>query len=200
MRLSLKLAVVLAAAALTGCSTSHVSPMMQPANLLKPVAPSADNAVVIFMRPSNYGYLIQSSVFDLDDSGDTFVGIVSAGSKVAYAARPGEHTFMVIGENADFMKATLAPNKTYYALVEARMGWWKARFSLTPVHAAKLSHDEFGDWDRDTKLIENTNTSRQWAKDNAPSIHAKRDDYIQRWRGKSPAEIDEGGLRLEDGR
>ena len=45
-----------------------------------------------------------------------FIGILSGKTKVAHLTEPGEKLFMVIGENADFMKATLEAGKTYYAL------------------------------------------------------------------------------------
>src|SRR5690348_12397408 len=97
-------------------------------------APEEGKALVVFMRPSMLGFAIQSSVYDTHGAGNEFIGIVSAKTKVAYQAAPGNHLFMVIGENADFMNADLQAGKTYYVLVSPRMGAWKARFSLLPIH------------------------------------------------------------------
>jgi len=183
----------------TGCGSSA---MRQVGPGAAPAAPLADKAVVVFMRPSNFGGAIQASVFDVTQPANTtdkLVGIVSAGTKVAYVTDAGPHLFMVIGENADFMNATLAPGKTYHAIVSARMGWWKARFSLEPVHATQLSSGDFADWN-ETDLVENTTESLAWAKDNWESIQGKKVDYLRKWNGKPQAERDEQTLFVDDGR
>jgi len=165
-------------------------------------AATGDKAVVVFMRPSRLGGAIQSSVFDVTQPAnqtDKLVGIVSSGTKVAYVTEPGEHLFMVVGENADFMTATLAGGKTYYVLVSPRMGWWKARFSLEPVHEAELGSSEFKEWNG-TELVENTAASTAWAKENWESIQDKKVDYLQTWNGKTPAERAEQNLLVTDGR
>jgi hypothetical protein len=181
-----------------------VSSMMRPVGPETTYEPAAGKAVIIFMRPSTLGYAIQSSVFDLAPNketvtvpfgaGDQFVGIVSSTAKVAYVTEPGEHLFMVIGENADFMKATLVEGKTHYALVSPRMGWWKARFSLEPVRADTIGSEDFEDWYSSTDFIENTEESHAWAKDNWESIQDKKTDYIRKWLGKPQEERDEQTL------
>jgi hypothetical protein len=92
--------------------------------------PKPDKALVVFMRPSSLGFAVQSSVFDVTDGSPVFVAIVSALTKVAHYAEPGERRYMVIGESADFMAANLDSGKVYYSLVTPRFGVWKARFSL----------------------------------------------------------------------
>ena len=120
---------VLLLASLGGCQSS----MMVKAGDSEPM-PAPGKALVVFLRPSSFGGAIQSSVYDTHEGEDTFIGIVSAETKVAYEAEPGDHLFMVVAENADFMIAHLDAGKTYYALVSPRMGLWKARFSLLPIH------------------------------------------------------------------
>ena len=164
-------------------------------------ATNPNSAHVTFMRPSSYGGTIQSSVFDLKHkvnklSKDAFVGIVSAETKVLYEAEPGYHLFMVIGENADFMQAHLAAGKTYYVLVTPRMGWWKARFSLKPIHKQDLNSEDFKDWFESTEWYENTNDSHQWAVENWESIQEKKADYIEDWEAKS--DTDKAALTLQD--
>jgi hypothetical protein len=156
------------------------------------------------MRPSSFGGAVQSSVFDLKQrenhlADDVFVGIVSADTKVQYEAAPGFHLFMVIGENADFMQANLTAGKTYYALVTPRIGWWKARFSLKPLHATDLNSEDFKDWFESTDWYENTDASRQWAKDNWESIQDKKSEYLEKWRNKSEADKVELTLERADG-
>ena len=105
--------------------------------------PEPGRTLVIFMRPSGFGFAIQSSVFDITDGEPEFLGIVSAKTKIAHNADPGEHRYMVIGENAGFLEADLLADRTYYSLVTPRMGVWKARFSLKPVRKLDLTSAEF---------------------------------------------------------
>lgn len=166
------------------------------------IVPATSKAVVIFMRPSRIGGAIKSSVFDITQPAndtDKLVGIVASGTRVAYVTDPGEHLFMVIGENADFMAATLAPGKTYYALVSPRLGWWKARFSLEPVREAQLGSSDLEEWN-ETELVENTAEAFAWAKDNWESIQDKKVDYLRKWNAKPPAERNEQTLFVNDGR
>ena len=183
------------ALAATGCSSKYMKPAGPDAAAL--YAPSRDKAVIIFMRPSSLGGAIQSSVFDVTTSDNVLVGIVSHKSKVAYRVAPGEHLFMVIGASADFMRADLESGKTYYALVTPRIGIWKARFSLKPVHKNEFTSDDFKDWNSTCEFVENTEASYQWAKDNMPSVQEKRTTYFEKWMSKP--EADRPVLNREDG-
>jgi hypothetical protein len=101
----LKLVLFLPATALAaGCSVQS-SLMTKTAASMALAAPTSDKAVVVFLRPSNLGGAIQASVFDVSRGAPSFIGIVSAGTKLAYATAPGLRRFMVIGESADFMDA-----------------------------------------------------------------------------------------------
>lgn len=163
-------------------------------------APEQGKALVIFMRPSNFGGMIKSSVFDITSGKDEIIGILSAKKKLAYSVSPGKHLFMVIGENAGFMMADLEAGKTYYGLVQVKMGAWKARFSLVPIRKDELDSKEFLKWNKKTKLIENTEKSRAWASKHAPSIEDKRIKYMAKWNKKSAAEKAERTLQKDDGR
>ncbi len=186
---------------LNGCTSS----LMQKAALDNESIQAAkpDQAQIVFMRPSSFGGAIQSSVFDLKHeqnqlTEDHFVGIVSATTKVLYETEPGFHLFMVISENADFMQANLSAGKTYYALVTPRIGWWKARFSLKPLHKNDLASDDFQDWFDSTEWYQNTDASHQWAIDNWSSIQGKKTEYLPEWNQKSAAEKDELTLKTSD--
>ena len=146
-------------------------------------APGSNEAVVVFMRPSTYAYAIQSAVFDVTTQENQLVGIVSAKKKVAYRAKPGKYMFMVLGESADFMQAKLEAGKTYYATVNPRMGAWKARFSLGAVHQ-NIDQAKLNEWKKGCSWVETTDTTYQWAEQNAPSIQSKRDAYIEKWNNK----------------
>ena len=150
------------------------------------------------MRPNTLGFAIQSSVFTIDKNKPSIVGIIAAKKKVSYELEPGEHLFMVVGESADFMSATLEPNKTYYALVTPRMGWWKARFSLKPIHAKELDTKQFKEWLKDCQLVEISTDTRAWADRNSPSIQSKFNEYYKDWMEKEIAE--KPALLMKDGK
>lgn len=182
---------------LSGCA----SPLMKPSSdAVEAVGPEPGKAQVVFLRPSSFGGVVQSTVYDLDPEGDRFIGIVSSSTKVSYQAAPGEHLFMVIGESADFMRAHVLAGKTYYALVSPRFGVWKARFSLLPVHAEQHDSEEFADWRNSTKFVTNTAASEQWAKDNWDSIQSKKNEYMPKWVAKSAADQGERTLWDKGGR
>ncbi|MGR9115950.1 MAG: hypothetical protein ACU85E_09305 [Gammaproteobacteria bacterium] len=185
-----------------GCTSSLMKKSVSDNEVIP--AGNPEHAQIIFMRPSSFGGAIQSSVFDLKQEGsqlsdDVFVGIVSANTKVLYDAEPGYHLFMVVGENADFMPAHLQAGKTYYALVTPRMGWWKARFSLKPIHQETLVSDDFHDWFESTDWYENTGESQQWAKKNWQSIQDKKQGYLEKWEQKPKSEKDKLTLKEDDG-
>lgn len=148
------------------------------------IIPDQGKSVVVFMRPESSAWQIQSVVFEIKNKLPSLLGILAAKTKLAYRLDPGPHLFMVVGESADFMSADLAPNKTYYALVEPRMGVWKARFSFDPVHEEKISTSDLADWLEDCRWVEMTAESLDWAQENMPSIQAKFDKYYPVWLQK----------------
>ena len=157
-------------------------------------------ATIVFMRPSSFGFAISASVFDVSDKDSRFIGVIEHDTKIAYGVGAGEHVFMVVGESADFMKATVLADKTYYALVTPRMGAWKARFSFKPVRQADFVSKDFEAWDKQTKLVEVSPVAESWAAENAQSIESKRSKYWPAWISKPASEQDSQTLRPEDGR
>lgn len=156
--------------------------------------PDQGKALVIFMRPSQLGFLINSVVYD----DEKFIGMVPYQSKLAYMAEPGEHRFMVVSEAADFMKAELEAGKTYYALVTPRMGVWRARFSLAPVTGDQIDDGGMQVWLRETKFVKNNDSAYAWAKQNHASVLEKKAEYLAKWMQKPEAE--RPFLRKGDGR
>jgi hypothetical protein len=157
-------------------------------------------AMVVFMRPSYLGFGISSSVWEVTPAGNKFIGIVKSGTKVAHYTEPGEHVFMVFSEAADFMKATVSPAKTYYAVIQPRPGMWKARFSFRPVRASEFAGAEFKDWDASTEYVVNTEKSNRWAKNTAPAVEKKRVEYWPEWQAKDEIQRESQTLRAQDGR
>jgi len=168
---------------LSGCAGTVKNMSAVPASEVV-TSPTDGKSMIVFMRPSTLGFAIQSSVFEVKEENVSLAGIVAAKKKVSYELEPGEHLFMVIGESADFMSAELKPNKTYYALVTPRMGMWKARFSLKPIHSAELSSAQFKEWFQDCEWVKKSPASENWASSNMPSIQSKRKEYYAKWMSK----------------
>ncbi len=160
--------------------------VVAPENIIN--TPDKGKALVVFMRPSTLGFGVQSSVFEVKKDDVKLVGIVAAKKKVSYQVEPGKHLFMVVGESADFMTAELKENKIYYALVTPRAGFWKARFSLKPIHADKLGTPEFKEWNEGCEWVEKSPESDIWFNSNMKSIQSKNTKYYQDWIKKDDAE------------
>ena len=166
--------------------------------------PTPDKALVVFMRPSRYGGGVQASVYDTSNGTNQFIGIVSAKTKIGFLASPGQHLFMVIGENADFMNADLQAGKTYYVLVSPRMGAWKARFSLLPIHndaSAKynIQSTDFAQWQQETSYVRTTPGANAWYQSHEADITAKQTDYMRKWNAASARQKAELTLHADDG-
>ena len=173
-----------------------------PAAVLTPVSTAPAAAVadskIVFMRPHAYGGAIQASVFDVTGRGDAkFIGIITMHTQISYPLRPGRYTFMVVGESADFMEAEIVSGKSYYALVIARPGAWKARFSFVPVRQNEKRVEQ---WESGLRPVVNTPRSTAWASQNAPSIENKRSRYYAEWSSKPESQRAGQTLNAEDGR
>lgn len=179
----LSAAVVLLSLFLAGCAGSS-NYMRDVPEGARSYAPESGKALLVFMRPSSLGFAVQSSVFDITSGEPEFIAIVSAKTKFAHNVDPGQHRFMVISESADFMDATLEEGKTYYALVTPRMGAWKARFSLRPLHRVELGTDEFQGWYDDCRWVENTPQAEQWAEQKTSSVKSKQAGKLAKWLEK----------------
>lgn len=182
---------IIALAQLTGCA----SPNMK---LSQPVAAVAqapqDKALVTFIRPSRLGFAISAAVYD----DEKFIGFVPYQTRLDYLAEPGEHIFMVVSEAADFMKADLLAGKQYYVKVVPRMGAWRARFSILPVHKGDLSSEQVQQWISEAQPVQNIDEAYTWAEENQPSVLKKKEVYFEKWMKKE--ESARPYLMAEDGK
>jgi hypothetical protein len=179
------------------------SKLMQDAANQSPT-PEPGKALVVFLRPSFLGAAVESTVYEAPDSETKFLGVVFYKARLAYQADPGAHRFMVIGENADFVDATLDAGKTYYILVSARMGMWKARFSLLPVHSTadakyNIQSADFKGWMDKTSFVESTPAADAWYQEHKADVEAKKADYLQKWNKMAPQDRAVLTLHAEDG-
>ena len=157
-------------------------------------------AMVVFMRSSFVGSAIAASVFDVSGTQTKFIGVLNNGTKIAYPVNPGEHTFMVVSESADFMQAMVAAGRTYYALATPRPGMWKARFSFRPVRQHELDGGEFAGWSSATQFVANSPETLNWAVQNAADVDSKRSQYWPEWNAKPEVQRASQTLNAEDGK
>lgn len=172
------------ALAVSGCSgsSSRMVAVSEPPVVTKP---PADKTAVVFLRPYSLGYGVQSTLFDITNDSNTFIGILSAKKKIAYQSPPGMRRFMVLGETAKFLEVDAAAGRTYYVSVEPQMGVWKARFSMELVSSDSPS---FASDYSSCTWVENTPDSARWAVENAASINEKKAAGLPEWlksQGKS---------------
>jgi hypothetical protein len=182
-RATLVLALVGLATALGSCARrSKLMTATGPAGTV--VAPAAGKALVVFLRPGRYGGAVQAVLYD----GDALVGISSVGTAINYQATAGKHQFMVVSEVADFLDAELAPDKTYFVLVErgmdaGRARFWQARFTLRKLDPRKEASD-IARWRHDARPVATNERAVAWDRENRPGVLRKRDIDLRKWHEK----------------
>jgi hypothetical protein len=198
MRFIRSLLILLVPVMLSACgSTTGGSTQMAPASG-SPVLRQGDS-MMVFMRSSFVGGPMPAMVFDVTGPESKFIGFVNNGTKYAHPVKPGAYTFMVVAESADFMQATIAPGRTYYALVTPRVGVWAARFSFRPLRQQDIRGPEFAGWANATTFVANTPDTELWAKEKAAEVAAKRAEYWPDWSAKPPHQRESQTLKPEDG-
>jgi len=164
-----------------------------------PAAPAAaadPGSRVVFMRVSRQTSGTEATLFDVTEPGEPkFIGVVNSASKLSYSLMPGLYTFMVVGETAEFMQATVNGGKTYYALVIPKSG--ATRFAVEPVRRQEIGGKEFQSWDRGTKQMPAAAQPRAY---NASDVAEKRVRHWQDWSKKTEAQRAELTINAEDGR
>jgi hypothetical protein len=158
------------------------------------VAAADASSKLVFMRVSKQSSGNDAALFDVTDAGGPrFIGTVNAASKLSYPLNPGLYTFMVVGETAEFMQATIVGGKTYYALVIPKAG--AKRFAIEPVRQNEIGGKEFVSWDRATRPMAGSGGAY-----NAADAGEKRSRHWQEWVRKAESERAELTINAEDGR
>ncbi len=147
-----------------------------------PPAPGPNESLVVFMRPSEAFACCQASVFEVQDAAaDQLVGIVAPYTKVAYKTSPGKHFFMVVGEDASFLRAELSPGKTYHVRIYAFDSQGvKDSYELVPVRRAEFGSGAFRALDAGDS-IENTPESFAWADEHRDELQEKKAARLRIW-------------------
>ena len=163
-----------------------------------------DESTIVFMRSSFVGKMIKSSIYEVTNEETIFIGIIKNKKKINYKTTAGKHTFMVVGESADFMEAEIIGGKTYYSMITPRMGAWKARFSMIPIRNDgttdfNTSSDKYKKWVKKTKESSIDKKSIMWFEKHKDKIEKKRVKYWTKWLKKSAEDKAARTLNPDDG-
>jgi len=88
-----------------------------------------NKAVVYFVRPSSYGFVINFSYFD----STRLIGKFNGPKYIRYECDPGNHLFWARSENKDFIEAEVEAGKIYFIEAKPHTGALKAEVELLPV-------------------------------------------------------------------
>lgn len=165
-------------------------------------APPTSHAQVVFMLASKAAS--NAALYEVRANKLEFIGTLTANSKLVHITDPGQKTFMVFSEAADFMKAELAADKTYFSLATPRYGAWASRFSLWPMPRdpkAEYSSQSprFKYWLKETKLIENHDNSKELAFNMAKKGYKRYNRDYTLWMQKNEADKFKRTLHIGDG-
>lgn len=167
--------------------------------------PTEDQAVIIFMRPSMLGAAIKSPILDITGDEAQVIGNFGAGKKIAYYCAPGERRFMSMGENVDFMDATLLAGKTYYVQIVPKMGAMKARFILKPYKKNsgdpefKLDSEKQQKSFAKCKFVETDAKDLKWAEKKSEKISKRMGNFTEKWNAMEEGEREWLSISKNDG-
>lgn len=165
MRKLFILLTVLAMAALTGCSSKLMDPMLDPG-----IESYAGQSTITFYRPSAFGGAVQAPLgVEIRTDDLALVGISSTKTKIRHVVEPGDHVFVVGGESGSLLKASILPNKHYYVKVSPRFGWAKARFALMAVTPEELMNTEIQELSKCVLVVPNVDADK-WFLENKRSM------------------------------
>lgn len=182
---------------LSGCASTATNMQMVPPDKIT-VAPEKGKSMVVFMRPSDVSGAAQSSLFEIKKDTPSLIGIIEAREKISYQLEPGEHLFMVVGKNTDFMSAELQANKTYYAHIMPKMGRWVGRFSLYPIPLNQLYSARLNERLESCKWVEKTAAANDWVNSNMADLQSKYKKHYAEWMKKDSSAKPK--LLLQDGK
>lgn len=163
-------------------------------------------AQVVFLRPTKTMQQVSVYLLGADQGEPQFLGVVPPVAKLAATVPPGDHLFMVVGDQeAEFMQAHLQAGDTYYALLRGRfdknVDW---HFFLLPIRggsgdAYNLHSAAFRKWERNCRLVEKSADDDQWYAENHTNVESLRAYYISGWNQRSDASRAQLTLNAEDG-
>ena len=186
------LAVVVLALVLGACSLYKGMREVPPAQVN--VAAPPDQAAIVFMRVKTGGAL-STSLFELREPPDRFIGILVSESRLLYLTAPGRTRFMVVGHSASFLDADLRAGKTYYVGIIPGDGAGKL-FVLRPLGQRDLQTREATSCAGVCPWLTKGDRAERWARAQASSIQRKKERYLPDWEQRP----DKAVLLATDGR
>ena len=134
---------------------------MRRAEPAQPIQAVADQATIVFVRPSNFG---GARAFYFADSEGKFLGALTGSQYFVTQVPPGKYGFVVHAENNDMMEAEVEAGRIYYVLASVRMGVWSARASISALKPSRDEWSKLPDWmssmsqmQLDPKLVKDVN-------------------------------------------
>jgi hypothetical protein len=176
---------------------SNISELMDRLGKVRTAQPPPGQSIMIFVRADEDRAGTQATIYEIEDDGDHFVGVSSGSTRLQWAMYPGTHLFMVLGESADFLKATVAPDRTYYMQVMPRFGWFKARFSFRAVRREELGSPAWEAWQK-LELVRCGQDCAHWVQNNVSSIQRHKNEDLQYWL-TTKSSRNSAGVLPEDG-
>ena len=176
---------------------SNISDKMENLGPVRTAQPPPGDAIMIFVRPTEDRAGTQATVYEIASDGDHFVGVSSGSTRLQWRMNPGQHLFMVLGESADFLKATVDGGKTYYMEVVPRFGYFKARFSFRAVRREELGGPAWAEWQK-LPLVRCGEDCARWVRNNVNSIQRHKNEDLSYWY-TTKSSNDSAGVLPEDG-
>ncbi len=162
------------------------------------VAPEG-KALVVFVRPKRMGKAVQFFVTDKDRK---LLTVFKGKQHATVTVDPGKHTFYVIAENAQLVRAELGAGRTYIIETRPTMGFGKARVSVQPVLRKDAERfAESAQWIKDTDAhTADLKAGEKWMKRHEDRVTRRIERAEADWK-----EDDEGyraahSIGVEDGR
>ena len=153
-------------------------------------------AVIVFLRASNFGGAIAATVYERSDDGA--VTLITASYPKTYTVHkvaPGKHVFAVVSEAADFIEVDAAAGKIYPIMVTPRMGAWKARFSLLSGSPGSEFWEKLKGWLEEGTRVTPNEAAPAWFEQHRASVMEKVGEYWPKWIARSDRPI----VKAEDG-
>jgi hypothetical protein len=191
-RIAMTFALLMSLLALLGCAASATG--MRPQTAAS-YTPREGMATVIFLRDSRLGSKIN---FPIVDQRRAFIGNVRGGQHAIAQVPAGQHTFYVIAENVEPLRATLEAGRTYLIVTRPRMGWGKARVTVQPVSAASFAalREQLSET---TAMVPDEASAGSWLEQNRSSVEGRIAAAEKAWSEADAAWRKSHTLALEDG-
>lgn len=181
MRKLMLIVMTIACLGITGCGSKMRR--IDPAAVNDSVAP--DETAIVFMRSSIAGALVKAPVFEAAEDGTLkHIAIMHSRTKYLHRTSPGKHRYIVCGESSEMLEADMEAGKTYYVYVNPRLGWFKARFSFSPV--SDLTDETFKNDFMRYAWITNKPQAEEWFLDNLPSLRKKYINALEDYNEEKP--------------